>query len=60
MNAETLSTSTITGDAVVNRKGEDLGKTEDLILDMDQGRVSYAVLSFGGSLGMGDKLFALP
>ena len=60
MNPVTLSSSSITGDAVVNPQGEDLGKIEDIMLDVGAGRVSYAVLSFGGFLGMGDKLFALP
>ncbi|MEO8190271.1 MAG: PRC-barrel domain-containing protein [Acidobacteriota bacterium] len=48
------------GDPVVNRKGEDLGKIEDLVIDPTSGRIDYAVLSFGGFLGMGDKLFAVP
>lgn len=56
----TLSTSTLTGDDVVNGSGEDLGSIEDFMLDMRDGRVEYAVLSFGGFLGMGDKLFAIP
>jgi sporulation protein YlmC with PRC-barrel domain len=56
----TLSATTLIGDRVVNRKGEDLGKIEDLMIDPEQGRVGYAVLSFGGFLGMGDKLFAVP
>ena len=55
-----LSASTLIGDRVVNLKGEDLGKIEDFMLDPEQGRVGYAVLSFGGFLGMGDKLFAVP
>ncbi len=55
-----LSTAKILGDKVVNRAGEDLGKIEELMLDLDKGRVAYAVLSFGGFLGMGDKHFALP
>jgi sporulation protein YlmC with PRC-barrel domain len=55
-----LSTSTISGDKVCNLEGEDLGKIEDLVLDLDSGRVAYAVLSFGGFMGMGNKLFALP
>lgn len=55
-----LSASTITGDQVTNLEGEDLGKIEEVMLDMASGRVSYAVLSFGGVLGMGDKLFAIP
>jgi len=39
---------------------ENLGKIEDIILDKRGGQVRYAVLSFGGFLGLGDKLFALP
>jgi sporulation protein YlmC with PRC-barrel domain len=60
MDRVTLSASTISGDSVVNPQGEDLGKIEDLMVDIGAGRVAYAVLSFGGFMGMGDKLFALP
>lgn len=56
----TLSTSTLTGDDVVNAEGEDLGTIEDFMIDLQNGRVDYAVLSFGGFLGLGDKLFAIP
>ena len=59
-NPDFLSASTIKGDKVVNRAGEDLGKIEELMIDLQDGRVAYAVLSFGGFLGMGDKLFAIP
>ena len=55
-----LSASTLKGDKVVNHQGEDLGKIEELMIDLDRGRIAYAVLSFGGFLGMGDKLFAIP
>jgi len=55
-----LSASTITGDSVRNTAGEDLGKIEELMLDLDHSRVAYAVISFGGFLGLGDKLFAVP
>jgi sporulation protein YlmC with PRC-barrel domain len=55
-----LSTSTIKTDRVVNTAGEDLGRIEELMIDLDSGRVAYAVLSFGGFLGMADKLFAIP
>ena len=55
-----LTASTLKGDKVVNHKGEDLGKIEEIMLDLDHGRIAYAVLSFGGFLGMGDKLFAIP
>ncbi|HUA85179.1 MAG TPA: PRC-barrel domain-containing protein [Bryobacteraceae bacterium] len=55
-----LSASTLAGDKVVNAKGEDLGKINEIMIDIPLGRVAYAVLSFGGFLGMGDKLFAIP
>jgi len=55
-----LSSSSISGDAVVNRMGDSLGKIEDLMIDLSEGQVAYAVLSFGGFLGMGNKLFAIP
>lgn len=57
---DVLTASRITGSRVTNRAGEDLGKLEDLMLDLDRGRVAYAILSFGGFMGMGDKLFAIP
>lgn len=55
-----LSSSTLIGEPVCNRAGEDLGKIEDIMLNVDDSKVRYAVLSFGGFLGMGDKLFAVP
>lgn len=55
-----LSTDTLTGDAVRNSAGEDLGKIKDFMIDLDNGQIVYAVLSVGGFLGMGDKLFAIP
>jgi outer membrane protein OmpA-like peptidoglycan-associated protein len=55
-----LSTTAIIGDSVVNRTGENLGKIEELMLDLEKGRVAYAVLSFGGFMGLGEKLFAIP
>jgi sporulation protein YlmC with PRC-barrel domain len=55
-----LSASTLTGDEVRNLEGEDLGKIEELMLDVPSGSIAYAVLSFGGFLGIGDKLFAVP
>lgn len=52
--------SDLIGMNVKNAQNEDLGKIEDLVMDPDGGRVIYAVLSFGGFLGMGDKMFAVP
>lgn len=55
-----LSASSIIGDKVKNPAGEDLGKIEELMIDTKDGDVNYAVVSFGGFLGMGDKFFAVP
>ena len=55
-----LSATSITGTDVRNAQGEDLGKVEDLMVDTTTGNVEYAVVSFGGFLGVGDKLFAVP
>jgi sporulation protein YlmC with PRC-barrel domain len=55
-----LAASTLEGDAVRNDAGEDLGKIDKLMIDIPTGRVAYAVVSFGGFLRMGNKLFAIP
>lgn len=60
MEPQSLSASTITGDNVRNLDGDNLGHIEELVIDIDSGRVNYAVLSSGGFLGVGDKLFAIP
>lgn len=50
----------IAGMAVKNPSGKDLGKVEDVVIDMETGSVRYMAISFGGFLGFGDKLFAVP
>jgi len=55
-----LSTSSINGTDVVNTQGEDVGHIEDIMIDLSTGHIAYAVLSFGGLLGIGNKLFAVP
>ncbi|HKD05485.1 MAG TPA: PRC-barrel domain-containing protein [Bryobacteraceae bacterium] len=55
-----LSASTLKGDHVRNAAGEQLGSIDQIMIDVASGRVAYAVLSFGGFLGIGDKLFAVP
>lgn len=55
-----LSADTITGDEVCNLRDEKLGTIQDIMLDMQSGKIRYAVLSSGGFLGMGDRLFAIP
>jgi sporulation protein YlmC with PRC-barrel domain len=55
-----LSATSITGDEVCNLQEERLGTIQDIMLDVVTGRIRYAVLSSGGFLGMGDRLFAIP
>ena len=57
---EIMAAATLTGNDVVNSAGEDLGEIEHIMLDVPRGRIAYAVLSFGGFFGMGEKLFAIP
>ncbi|MEW6250383.1 MAG: PRC-barrel domain-containing protein, partial [Planctomycetota bacterium] len=45
---------------VRNRQSENLGEIEDLALDPARGQIAYAVLSFGGVAGLGEKYFAVP
>jgi sporulation protein YlmC with PRC-barrel domain len=45
---------------VKSPQGEDLGKIEEVMIDMEVGRVAYAVLSFGGLLGLGSKWVPVP
>jgi len=58
--AHLLSAGTITGKEVWNRKEEKLGSIKEIMVDVDTGRIKYVVLSTGGFLGMGDRLFAVP
>lgn len=60
MRGKVVSSSRLIDHGVRSPAGEDLGKIEELMVDTDTGRIAYAVLSFGGFLGMGNKLFAIP
>jgi hypothetical protein len=55
-----VSAIALIGNRVVNDQDEDLGHVKELMINVATGQVAYAVLSFGGVLGMGDKLFAVP
>ncbi|MBK1687921.1 PRC-barrel domain-containing protein [Rubrivivax gelatinosus] len=55
-----MGADTLLGNDVCNREGEALGDIKELMIDMASGRVAYAVLSFGGVFGLGEKLFAVP
>jgi len=55
-----VKASSMIGTDVCNPKGENLGEIKEVVIDPATGRVAYAVVSFGGFLGMGTKLFAIP
>lgn len=55
-----VSASTLAGYRVRSHNNEDLGAIEEILLDPETGRIAYAVLCFGGALGFGDRLFAIP
>jgi sporulation protein YlmC with PRC-barrel domain len=55
-----MGANTLLGNDVYNDADEKLGTIKEFMIDMGSGRIAYAVLSFGGFLGMGDRLFAVP
>ena len=59
-NARLMGADTLIGEDVYNRQDESLGDIKEFMLDIHSGQIAYAVLSFGGWLGIGSKLFAVP
>jgi sporulation protein YlmC with PRC-barrel domain len=55
-----LTASTLKGNKVINLQDETLGSIDEIMLDVQRGRVAYAVMSSGGFLGIGERLFAIP
>ena len=55
-----MGADTLIGNDVYNHQEEDIGDIKEIMLDVPNGNIRYAVLSFGSFLGMGEKLFAVP
>jgi len=55
-----VAASKVNGTKVYNRAGEALGSIDDLMIDKQSGHITYAVMSFGGFLGMGEKYYPVP
>lgn len=55
-----LSATSLIGNTAKNHQDENIGDLKEIMIDIDSGKVSYAVLDFGGFLGIGNKLFAVP
>ena len=59
-NVRLISSKKVEGTPVVGRNGEALGTIQSFMVDKYTGRVAYAVMSFGGTVGLGTSLFPLP
>jgi sporulation protein YlmC with PRC-barrel domain len=57
---ELISADKVEGTPVYNARGDRLGSVHDIMIDKRSGRVGYAVMSFGGFLGIGEKYHPLP
>lgn len=55
-----LTATSIIGDKVKNSKGEEIGEIKDIMINLDYGKIEYVVVKFGGFIGIGEKLFAIP
>ena len=55
-----ISSDKVEGTDVYNRNGDHLGSVRDLMIDKRSGQVEYAIMSFGGFLGMGESYHPLP
>lgn len=58
--ARLMSAGALVGDRVLNRRGELLGTVSELMLDVERGCIAYVVMAYGGFMGLGERLFALP
>jgi sporulation protein YlmC with PRC-barrel domain len=55
-----IASHKVQGTSVYNTAGESLGSIHDLMIDKPSGKVAYAIMSFGGFLGIGDQYHPLP
>ncbi|MEF7614205.1 PRC-barrel domain-containing protein [Aquincola sp. MAHUQ-54] len=59
-SGDVISSDRVEGTTVYNEAGEKLGSIDDLMIDKRSGQVRYAVLEFGGFLGIGTDRYPLP
>ena len=60
IHSQVISSDKVEGSSVYNSNGDKLGSIDDLMIDKYSGHVRYAVLEFGGFLGMGTDRYPLP
>ena len=59
-NSALISSECVTGTDVFNHKGDKLGTIDAMLINKQSGQVRYAVMSFGGFLGIGERFHQLP
>jgi sporulation protein YlmC with PRC-barrel domain len=60
ISPENVRASNVTGTTVYNTQGENIGSIDDIVIGKRDGRVKYAIMSFGGFLGIGESYHPLP
>jgi sporulation protein YlmC with PRC-barrel domain len=55
-----LNANTLIGNTVIDKTGKDLGTVKDLLIDQATGQISYIILAFGGTLGIGQENYSIP
>jgi sporulation protein YlmC with PRC-barrel domain len=55
-----LTATSIIGDKVLDKKGENIGKIKDIMISIGDGKIEYIIMEVGGFMGIGEKLFAIP
>lgn len=60
LSHDTIRASTVRGTDVYNARGEHLGHIDDIVLGKTTGQAEYAIMSFGGFLGLGERFHPLP
>jgi len=60
VDPQMIAATSIIGDKIIGTDRKELGKIEEIIMDLSAGTLTYAVMSTGGVFGLGDKFFAVP
>ena len=60
MSSDVISSDRVEGTDVYDREGKKLGSIDELMIDKRSGQVRYAVMEFGGFLGMGTDRYPVP
>lgn len=60
ISADSIEASRVSGTAVYNTNGDHLGHIDDVVIGKRDGHVRYAIMSFGGFLGIGEEYHPLP